>query len=71
MVEKKVNPLEICGFYKALDIHDRQKMRRASLSLLMPNVGSRKLSIIFPILVLPEKGYSSNALDMKCTLIHN
>lgn len=77
MVEKKVSPLKICGFYKGLDIHDRQKMRRASLSLLMPNVGSRKLFNIFPILVLLEKDYSSNTLDKVHThprlngLVHN
>lgn len=71
MVEKKVNPLEICRFYKALDTHDRQKMRRASLSFLTPNGGSRKLFNILPILVLREKDYSSSALDIKCTLIHN
>lgn len=47
MIEKKVNPLEIRGFDKARDICDRQKMRRASLSLLMPNGGSRKLFNIF------------------------
>lgn len=47
MTEKKVNPLEIRGFDKARDICDRQKMRRASLSLLMPNGGSRKLFNIF------------------------
>lgn len=43
----------------------------------MPNVGSRKLFNIFPILVLLEKDYSSNTLDKVHThpqlngLVHN
>ena len=55
MVEKKANPLEIWGFDKALDSHDRKKLRRGSLSPFMPNGGSTKLFNIFHILVLPEK----------------
>lgn len=45
MVEKIVNSLEIRGFYKALDIHDRQKMRRASLSLLMQMLEAESYSM--------------------------